>query len=103
MPIEWAGLSPELLVQLDRSRPEPIRVQLENSLRQAIRSGRLQAGERLPSSREMAKQLSISRGVVQECYEQLYAEGYVSARAGSATRVAEPARALTYPSAYSCS
>jgi GntR family transcriptional regulator/MocR family aminotransferase len=89
MPIEWAGLSPELLVQLDRTRPEPIRVQLENSLRQAIRSGRLQAGERLPSSREMAKQLSISRGVVQECYEQLYAEGYVSARAGSATRVAE--------------
>ncbi len=89
MPIEWAGLSPEFLVQLDRSGPEPIRVQLENSLRQAIRSGRLQAGERLPSSREMARQLSISRGVVQECYEQLYAEGYVSARAGSATRVAE--------------
>ena len=89
MPIEWAGLSPELLVQLDRSRAEPIRVQPENSLRQAIRTGRLQAGERLPSSREMAKQLSISRGVVQECYEQLYAEGYVNARAGSATRVAE--------------
>jgi GntR family transcriptional regulator/MocR family aminotransferase len=89
MPIEWAGLSPELLVQLDRSRAEPIRVQLENSLRQAIRTGRLQAGERLPSTREMAKQLSISRGVVQECYEQLYAEGYVNARAGSATRVAE--------------
>jgi len=89
MPIEWAGLGPELLVQLDRSRPEPIRVQLENSLRQAIRSGRLPAGERLPSSRELAKQLGVSRGVVQESYEQLYAEGYVSARAGSATRVAE--------------
>ena len=89
MPIEWAGPGPELLVQLDRARPEPIRVQLEDSLRQAIRSGRLRAGERLPSSRELAKQLSVSRGVVQECYEQLYAEGYVSARAGSATRVAE--------------
>ena len=88
MPIEWAGLSPELLVDLDRNRAEPLRTQLEGGLREAIRSGRLPAGERLPSSRELARQLGVSRGLVQECYGQLLAEGYLSARVGSATRVA---------------
>src|SRR5687768_5025604 len=89
MPIEWAGSPPELLLHLDRHRSEPLRSQLEDGLRSAIRSGRLSAGERLPSSRELARQLGVSRGLVQECYGQLYAEGYLSARAGSATRVAE--------------
>jgi hypothetical protein len=51
MPIQWAGLGPELILPLDRGRPEPLRSQLEAGLREAIRSGRLQAGERLPSSR----------------------------------------------------
>jgi GntR family transcriptional regulator/MocR family aminotransferase len=87
MPIEWSGLSPELILPLDRERPEPLRTQLEIGLRQAIRSGRLQAGERLPSSRELSRQLGVSRGLVQECFDQLQAEGYLNARAGSATRV----------------
>jgi GntR family transcriptional regulator/MocR family aminotransferase len=87
MPIEWSGLSPELILPLDRGRPEPLRSQLETGLREAIRSGRLQAGERLPSSRELARQLGVSRGLVQECFDQLQAEGYLNARAGSATRV----------------
>jgi GntR family transcriptional regulator / MocR family aminotransferase len=88
MPIQWAGLSPELILPLDRGRPEPLRSQLEAGLREAIRSGRLQAGERLPSSRELARQLGVSRGLVQDCYDQLHAEGYLSTRVGSATRVA---------------
>ena len=88
MPIEWAGLSPELILPLDRGRPEPLRSQLEGGLREAIRSGRLQVEERLPSSRELARQLGVSRGLVQECYDQLQAEGYLSTRVGSATRVA---------------
>jgi GntR family transcriptional regulator/MocR family aminotransferase len=88
MPIEWAGLGPELLLTLDRSRPEPLRVQLERELRGAIRSGRLAAGERLPSSRAMAAELGISRGLVLECYSQLQAEGFLTATSGSATRVA---------------
>jgi GntR family transcriptional regulator/MocR family aminotransferase len=98
MPIEWAGLGPELLLSLDRSRPEPLRVQLERKLREAIRSGRLAAGERLPSSRALAVELGISRGLVLECYSQLQAEGFLTSRAGSATRVAagalSPAAAL---------
>jgi GntR family transcriptional regulator / MocR family aminotransferase len=88
MTIEWSGLSPELLVQLDRSGSQPLRAQLETSLRDAIRGGRLRAGERLPSSRELARELGVSRGMVQECYGQLLAEGYLISRTGSATRVA---------------
>jgi GntR family transcriptional regulator / MocR family aminotransferase len=86
--IQWAGLGPELLLRLDRTLPEPLGSQLEGGLREAIRSGRLQAGERLPSSRELARQLGVSRGLVQECYGQLQAEGYLSTRVGSTTRVA---------------
>ena len=89
MPIEWAGLGPELLLTLDRQQPRPLRSQLEGGLRDAIRSGRLEAGERLPSSRELARELGVSRGLVQECYNQLQAEGYLTTRAGSATRVAD--------------
>src|SRR5580692_2047852 len=92
MAIEWSGLSPELLVRLDRSAGQPLRAQLEASLRDAIRGGRLRAGERLPSSRELARELGVSRGLVQDCYAQLLAEGYLSASIGSATRVAEGAR-----------
>src|SRR3984957_10138827 len=89
MAIEWSGLSPELLVRLDRSGGQPLRAQLEASLREAIRGGRLGAGERLPSSRELARALGVSRGMVQECYGQLLAEGYLTSRTGSATRVAD--------------
>jgi GntR family transcriptional regulator/MocR family aminotransferase len=88
MAIEWSGLSPGLLVRLDRSAREPLRAQLEASLREAIRGGRLRAGERLPSSRELAGALGVSRGMVQGCYSQLLAEGYLTSRTGSATRVA---------------
>ncbi|HKE51888.1 MAG TPA: PLP-dependent aminotransferase family protein, partial [Actinomycetes bacterium] len=77
-----------LLLQIDRDQAEPLRSQLENGLREAIRNGRLRAGERLPSSREMARQLGVSRGLIQECYAQLHAEGYLNAQVGSATRVA---------------
>src|SRR5450756_2183766 len=88
MGIEWSGLSPELLVRLDRAAGQPLRAQLEAALRDAIRSGRLRGGERLPSSRELARELGMSRGIVQECYSQLLAEGYLTSRSGSATRVA---------------
>ncbi|HUN33178.1 MAG TPA: PLP-dependent aminotransferase family protein [Trebonia sp.] len=88
MAIEWSGLGPGLLIRLDRSGRQPLRTQLETSLREAIRDGRLPAGERLPSSRELARNLGVSRGMVQDCYGQLLAEGYLTSRGGSATRVA---------------
>jgi len=89
MAIEWSGLGPGLLVRLDRAARQPLRAQLEGSLREAIRDGRLRGGERLPSSRELARELGVSRGMVQECYAQLLAEGYLTSRGGSATRVAD--------------
>ncbi|MGW1050269.1 MocR-like pyridoxine biosynthesis transcription factor PdxR [Streptomyces sp. NPDC001118] len=88
MPVQWAGLSPELLLTVDRSSGEQLRVQLERQLRDAIRTGRLREDERLPSSRELARTLGLSRGLVQDCYAQLQAEGYLVTRVGSATRVA---------------
>ena len=89
MAIEWSGLSPGLLVRLDRSAAEPLRAQLEASLREAVRGGRLRAGERLPSTRELARALGVSRGLVQDCFGQLLAEGYLTSHTGSATRVAD--------------
>ena len=95
MTIQWSGLGPDLLLELDRGRVEPLRSQLEAGLREAIRSGRLPGGERLPSSRELARGLGVSRGLVQDCYSQLLSEGYLTSQAGSATRVATAA----YPAA----
>ena len=81
----------ELPIALDRTAGTPLRVQMEQQLRGAIRDGRLRAGDRVPSSRTLADDLSVSRGLVQECYAQLQAEGYLTSQAGSATRVAATA------------
>jgi GntR family transcriptional regulator / MocR family aminotransferase len=93
MTVQWSGLSPELLLRLDRGGGEALRSQLEAGLREAIRGGRLHPGERLPSSRELARELGVSRGLVQECYSQLLSEGYLTSQVGSATRVAAGAQA----------
>jgi GntR family transcriptional regulator/MocR family aminotransferase len=86
--VEWTGLGPELLLRLDRKHAEPLHVQLEHQLREAIRTGRLGPSERLPSSRALAGELGLSRGLVLDSYRQLQAEGYLTTRTGSATRVA---------------
>lgn len=95
MAIQWSGLGPELLLRLDRSSGQPLRSQLEAGLREAIRRGRLQGGERLPSSRGLARELDVSRGLVQEVYAQLLSEGYLTSQVGSATRVAAGAYQAT--------
>ncbi|WP_449063990.1 aminotransferase-like domain-containing protein, partial [Planomonospora algeriensis] len=65
--------------------------QITRELREAVRQGRLAAGARLPASRELARDLGLSRGVVVEAYEQLVAEGFLVARVGAGTRVAPAA------------
>jgi GntR family transcriptional regulator/MocR family aminotransferase len=62
---------------------------LETALREAIRSGRLHPGSRLPGSRSLAADLRVSRGTVVQAYAQLIAEGWLTGAAGSGTRVAE--------------
>ena len=59
------------------------------AVRQAIEAGRLDGGERLPSTRELAAALGVSRTSTKTAYEQLLAEGYVATRHGSGTFVAE--------------
>lgn len=88
MPLEWSGLSPDLLLDIDRDGGGPLRSQLERQIRDAIRTQRLRVGERLPSTRALARTLGLSRGLVQDCYAQLQAEGYLVARPGAATQVA---------------
>ncbi|HWT94298.1 MAG TPA: winged helix-turn-helix domain-containing protein, partial [Solirubrobacteraceae bacterium] len=63
----------------------PLHAQLERALRDAIRAGTLVPGAALPSTRALARELGISRGVVFEAYGQLAAEGYLVARQGAAT------------------
>lgn len=89
---------PELLVELDRDGGRPLRAQLEDGLRQAVREGRLAAGTRLPASRVLATDLSVSRRLVVDAYSQLLAEGYLRARHGGGTFVAEAAAPQKAPS-----
>ncbi|ACZ91140.1 PLP-dependent aminotransferase family protein [Streptosporangium roseum] len=65
--------------------------QIARELREAVRQGRLPAGGRLPASRELARDLGLSRGVVVEAYEQLVAEGLLISRVGAGTSVAPAA------------
>ncbi|MEU6545653.1 PLP-dependent aminotransferase family protein [Streptomyces sp. NPDC046859] len=64
------------------------RAGLERALRGAVRDGRLAPGERLPATRQLAWELGVSRNTVKAAYDQLVAEGYLTARQGSGTRVA---------------
>jgi GntR family transcriptional regulator / MocR family aminotransferase len=66
-----------------------VRRSLEAALRDAVRSGRLAAGTSLPSSRALAEDLGIARNTVVDAYGQLVAEGWLAARHGSGTWVAE--------------
>ena len=95
--------SPELLVELDRRDERPLRAQLEDGLRDAVRTGRLAAHARMPASRALAGDLGVSRRLVVDAYAQLLAEGYLVARRGAGTYVAgaaeagEPAAAQSPP------
>jgi GntR family transcriptional regulator/MocR family aminotransferase len=64
------------------------RTALAGALRDAIRSGQLRPGERLPSTRALAADLALARGTVTEAYSELIAEGWLIARQGSGTAVA---------------
>ncbi|MFC8228441.1 PLP-dependent aminotransferase family protein [Streptomyces sp. NPDC057287] len=65
---------------------------LQSALRDAVRSGRLAAGTRLPASRELAADLGVSRGLVTEAYEQLTAESYLRSGRGAGTWVSAAVR-----------
>ena len=80
-----AGLPPVIAIERHSSRPLPR--QVYDGFRAAILRGDLRAGQRVPSSRELAAELLISRFPVLDAYAQLLAEGYFESRAGSGTFV----------------
>jgi GntR family transcriptional regulator/MocR family aminotransferase len=81
----------ELLLSVSRKAPGTLGAQIEGQLRDRIRDGSLHAGATLPSTRDLARQLGISRRVVVDAYGQLTAEGYLNVRQGARPEVAEPA------------
>ena len=87
----------ELLVMLQPDAHVPLHRQIETSIRDSIRAGRLVRGASLPPSRVLAADLGVSRGVVVEAYQQLTAEGYLTSRAGGYTQVAAAGAVLEVP------
>lgn len=80
---------------IDLTGTGPLHERLAAAFRAVIRAGTVPAGSALPPSRALAETLGCSRWAVTEAYAQLGAEGYVEARAGSATRVRAPATEST--------
>jgi GntR family transcriptional regulator/MocR family aminotransferase len=77
------------MISLERPSTTPLYRQLDRQLRSAVLSGRLASGTRLPATRQLATELGVSRLTVQNTYEQLVAEGFLTAGIGSGTYVAD--------------
>ncbi|MFI6928968.1 PLP-dependent aminotransferase family protein [Streptomyces sp. NPDC050287] len=75
-------------LHLELSGPRVGRAALIRALRDAVRSGRLAPGTRLPPYRSLAADLGVARNTVADAYAELVAEGWLAARQGSGTRVA---------------
>jgi GntR family transcriptional regulator/MocR family aminotransferase len=78
-----------LPLTIDRAAGIPLHLQLAEQFRAAVLDGRLQAGHRLPSTRDLARDLSVSRSVTQAAYDQLHAEGWIEGRTGAGTFVTD--------------
>src|SRR5258708_20257738 len=72
-----------------KSEGRPLQIAIRDALRSAMQDGRLRPGARLPSSRDLARQLRVARGTVVLAYEQLRAEGYLEGARGAGTTVVE--------------
>ena len=81
----------ELLLSVSRG-DGTLGAQIEEQLRRAIRQGALRAGTPVPSTRDLARQLGVSRRVVVDAYAQLAAEGYLHLRQGARPRVRDLGR-----------
>ncbi len=81
-------------LELDRESPLTLARQIYRQLREMILNGDLASGHKLPSTRSLASELSVSRNTVIEAYSQLIAEGYLKTYKGSGTVVADGLHAL---------
>ena len=91
MSLDGTSQPVELLVRIQRGTAITLGAQLEGQLRAGIRGGSLRPGSRLPSTRDLARELGISRRIVVETYTQLAAEGYLDVRRGVRPRIADAA------------
>lgn len=82
-------MTTSLPLLVDRTAGPSMATQITAQLRDAVTSGVLTAGERLPSTRDLAMTLGISRTVVTTAYAQLFAEGWLEGRHGAGTFVAD--------------
>ena len=73
----------DLALNLDLNAEQPLHHRLYQELRRSILTGRLSAGQRIPSTRVLAKSLGVSRATVTLGYEQLISEGYLETAVGS--------------------
>lgn len=78
----------DIPLHLDRLAPSPLYRQLYDQVRNAVLTGRLSPGTRLPASRDLAVSLGVGRVTVTTAYDRLAAEGYVESRIGGYTTVA---------------
>src|SRR5689334_6434336 len=85
-----AAFFPQIGIILDSGVPETLQRQIYQWIRNAILSGQLPAGQRLPSMRTLASELGVSRNTTSLVYAQLLAEGYVQSKVGRGT-IVEPA------------
>src|ERR1700754_3996809 len=85
-----------LSIELDHAKRTPLAGQIYAAIREAIETGRLGSGARLPSWSDLAAQLGVSRGTVREAYRRLIAEQFAISLGAAGTRVAErPGRCST--------
>jgi GntR family transcriptional regulator/MocR family aminotransferase len=89
----------ELLLAVSREEAGTLGAQIEDQLRRAIRDGSLRPGARVPSTRDLARQLGVSRRITVDAYAQLAAEGYLVLRQGTRPRVSDSAVVSEPPSA----
>lgn len=78
----------EFLLTVSKDRPGTLSAQIQRGVRDAVRDGRLHPGAAVPSTRDLAAQLGVSRKVAVDAYAQLAAEGYLAMRQGARARVA---------------
>jgi GntR family transcriptional regulator/MocR family aminotransferase len=79
----------DFLLTVSKDRPGTLSAQIRSQVRDAVRHGRLRAGTAVPSTRDLARQLGVSRKVAVDAYAQLAAEGYLALRQGAQPRVAD--------------
>jgi GntR family transcriptional regulator/MocR family aminotransferase len=77
------------LIAIEKDNGQPVYLQIANQLMVFIKDGNLQAGHRLPSTRQMADWLQVHRKTVIQAYDELLAQGWLESRTGSGTFVAK--------------